>query len=162
MMRNIMFKLSKKSLDKLVGVDPKLVRIVKRAIELSKIDFGISEGVRSVETQRKYVAAGKSQTMASKHIEGRAADLIAYVDGNVSWELNLYDDLADAMKKAAIEQEGREDPGKHTFRDDPNQPHELDMFGCYQLCRARMSRSCFITWLSFPLQSAMPKASCTS
>ena len=99
-----MFKLSKRSLDKLVGADPKLVRIVRRAIELTKVDFGISEGLRSVETQRKYVAAGKSQTMASKHIEGRAVDLIAYVDGKVSWELNLYDDLADAMKAAAIEQ----------------------------------------------------------
>jgi hypothetical protein len=30
-----------------------------------------------------------------------------------------------------------------------------------QLCLARMSRSCFITWLSLPLQSETPKASCT-
>jgi peptidoglycan L-alanyl-D-glutamate endopeptidase CwlK len=30
-------------------------------------------------------------------------DLMAYVDGKASWELNLYDDIADAMKQAAIE-----------------------------------------------------------
>jgi len=28
-----------------------------------------------------------------------------------------------------------------------------------QLCRARMSSNCFITWLIFPLHSAVPKAS---
>ena len=40
--------------------------------------------------------------MKSKHLEGRAVDLMAYVDGKGSWELNVYDDLADAMKEAAI------------------------------------------------------------
>ena len=41
--------------------------------------------------------------MNSKHIEGRAVDLVAYIGSRVSWELNLYDNIADAMKKAAIE-----------------------------------------------------------
>lgn len=98
-----MFQLSQKSLNKLQGVNPKLVQVVKRAIQLSTVDFGVSEGLRTIETQRKYVAAGKSQTMASKHLEGKAVDLIAYVDGNISWELNLYDNIADAMAKAAKE-----------------------------------------------------------
>lgn len=98
-----MFQLSQKSLNKLQGVNPKLVQVVKRAIQLSTVDFGVSEGLRTTETQRKYVAAGKSQTMASKHLEGKAVDLIAYVDGNISWELNLYDNIADAMAKAAKE-----------------------------------------------------------
>lgn len=97
------FKLSKKSLKKLEGVDPKLVEVVKRAIEISKVDFGVTEGLRSVATQKKYVAAGKSQTMNSKHITGDAVDLVAYVGSKVSWELNLYDDIADAMKQAAKE-----------------------------------------------------------
>ena len=98
-----MFQLSQKSLNKLQGVNPKLVQVVKRAIQLSTVDFGVSEGLRTIETQRKYVAAGKSQTRASKHLEGKAVDLIAYVDGNISWELNLYDNIADAMAKAAKE-----------------------------------------------------------
>ena len=98
-----MFKLSTTSQNRLKGVNPKLVAVVNRAIELTKVDFGVSEGLRTLETQKKYVAAGKSQTMQSKHIEGKAVDLVAYVDGNVSWELNLYDDIADAMAQAAKE-----------------------------------------------------------
>jgi peptidoglycan L-alanyl-D-glutamate endopeptidase CwlK len=98
-----MFKLSQRSLDELNGVDPKLVAVVRRAIQLTTVDFGVTEGLRSIETQRKYVAAGKSQTMKSKHIDGKAVDLVAYVNGKVSWELNLYDNIADAMAKAAKE-----------------------------------------------------------
>ena len=41
--------------------------------------------------------------MKSKHLEGRAVDLMAYVDGRGCWELNVYDEVADAMKRAAIE-----------------------------------------------------------
>lgn len=98
------FKLSTKSLTNLQGVDERLVNVVRRAIEITTVDFGVIEGLRSEETQRAYVAAGKSQTMASKHLEGKAVDLMAYVAGKPSWELNLYDDIADAMKAAAIEQ----------------------------------------------------------
>lgn len=97
------FKLSKNSLNKLNGVDPRLVSVVQRAIEISKTDFGVTEGLRSIATQKKYVAQGKSQTMESKHITGDAVDLVAYVGSKVSWELNLYDNIADAMKQAAIE-----------------------------------------------------------
>lgn len=98
-----MFKLSQKSLDELKGVDPRLVAVVRRAIEITKVDFGVTEGLRSIATQKTYVAQGKSKTMASKHITGNAVDLVAYVDGKVSWELNLYDNIADAMKQAATE-----------------------------------------------------------
>lgn len=97
------FQLSERSLGRLDGVDEKLVEVVKRAIELTKIDFGVSEGLRTIERQQELVAAGASQTMASKHIEGQAVDLVAYVGSRVSWELNLYDDIADAMKQAAKE-----------------------------------------------------------
>lgn len=97
------FSLSSRSLKKLEGVNTNLVGVVKRAIELTKVDFGVTEGLRTVERQKELVAAGKSQTMASKHIEGKAVDLVAYVGGSVAWELNLYDDIADAMKAAAKE-----------------------------------------------------------
>jgi peptidoglycan L-alanyl-D-glutamate endopeptidase CwlK len=97
------FKLSRDSLDELQGVDPRLVAVVKRAIQLTTVDFGVTEGLRSLETQKKYVAAGKSQTLKSKHIDGRAVDLVAYIGGKVSWELNVYDNIADAMAKAAKE-----------------------------------------------------------
>ena len=37
--------------------------------------------------------------MKSKHLEGRAVDLMAYIGGRGSWELNVYDEIADAMKE---------------------------------------------------------------
>ena len=97
------FKLSKRSLGRLEGVDPTLVKVVQRAIELSRVDFGVTEGLRSIETQRQYVAAGKSQTMNSKHLTGDAVDIVAYIGSSISWELNLYDDIAQAFRVAAIE-----------------------------------------------------------
>ena len=97
------FSLSTRSLDKLDGVEPELVSVVKRAIALTKIDFGVVYGMRTKEEQEKLFAAGKSQTMKSKHLDGRAVDLMAYVDGEGCWELNVYDDLCDAMKAAAEE-----------------------------------------------------------
>lgn len=97
------FKLSQRSFSKLDGVDPNMVNVVKRAIQLTKVDFGVTEGLRSVTRQKELVAAGKSQTMRSKHIEGKAVDLVAYIGSDIAWELNLYDDIADAMKQAAEE-----------------------------------------------------------
>ena len=97
------YKLSNKSLSKLENVNPKLVAVVKRAIEISKIDFAVTEGVRTVARQKQLVAAGASKTMESKHINGNAVDLVAYIGTRISWELNLYDDLADAMAQAARE-----------------------------------------------------------
>lgn len=95
------FKLSQRSLDKLEGVDSNLVDVTKKAIELTKVDFGVIYGMRTEEEQAKLVASGKSQTMKSNHLIGRAVDLMAYVDGKGCWELNVYDDLCDAMKAAA-------------------------------------------------------------
>jgi len=97
------FKLSNRSLGKLEGVDDNLVAVVKSAIGMTKTDFGVICGLRTIEEQRELVAKGASKTMKSKHIGGNAVDLMAYVGSRGSWELNLYDDLADAMKAAAID-----------------------------------------------------------
>lgn len=95
------FKLSRRSLDNLEGVNEDLVAVVKMAIMTSKIDFGVIQGLRTIEQQKELVAKGASQTMKSKHLEGRAVDLMAYINGRGSWELNVYDEVADAMKEAA-------------------------------------------------------------
>jgi peptidoglycan L-alanyl-D-glutamate endopeptidase CwlK len=99
------FKLSKRSLSRLDGVDERMVRVVNTAITVSKIDFGVICGLRTIQEQRELVAKGASQTMKSKHIDGLAVDLMAYIGGRASWELNLYDDIADAMKIAADEED---------------------------------------------------------
>jgi peptidoglycan L-alanyl-D-glutamate endopeptidase CwlK len=97
-----MFKLSNKSLDKLEGVNPDLVRVVNRAIKLTKVDFGISEGVRDEARQAELVKSGASKTMNSKHLRGDAVDLFAYVDGDVSWIWTYYERIALAMFEAAM------------------------------------------------------------
>ena len=94
-----MFELSSRSLSKLEGVDDKLVAVVTNAIELTKVDFGVICGMRTQEEQQELVDKGASQTMKSLHLEGRAVDLMAYVGSRGSWELNMYDDIADAIKE---------------------------------------------------------------
>jgi peptidoglycan L-alanyl-D-glutamate endopeptidase CwlK len=99
------FQLSQRSLGKLEGVNPKLVAVVKRAIEITTVDFGVTEGLRTKERQIELFEKGASQIReGGTHVEGRAVDLMAYIDDRGSWELNLYDNIADAMKQAAIEQ----------------------------------------------------------
>ena len=104
------FRLSQRSMDRLEGVHPAMTGVVERAIQLTKVDFGVTQGIRTLEEQKANVAAGRSQTMRSKHLlqdDGfsHAVDVVAYVGPDVSWELNLYDDICDAFKEAAEENE---------------------------------------------------------
>jgi len=98
------FKLSNRSLGRLEGVDQSLVDVVKEAIGITKVDFGVTQGLRTLEEQKKLYEAGRSQTMKSKHLEGRAVDVVAYVGSEISWELNIYDDICDAFAEAARNQ----------------------------------------------------------
>ena len=95
------YKLGKGSLKKLEGVDERLVSVVKYAINVTSQDFSCICGLRTIEEQRKLVEKGASKTMKSKHLEGNAVDLAAYVNG-IRWELKLYDEIADAMKEGAL------------------------------------------------------------
>ena len=95
------FKLSQRSLDRMKGVDERLVNVVKRAIEISEVDFIVTEGLRTKERQAELLKAGATRTMNSKHIVGKAVDLAAVVDGKVRWDWPLYSKLATAMKRAA-------------------------------------------------------------
>ena len=97
------FKLSRRSLDRLEGIDDGLQAVVKMAITLTKTDFGVVQGMRTIEQQKELVAKGASQTMKSKHLDGKAFDIMAYINGRASWELSVYDDLADAIKEAATQ-----------------------------------------------------------
>lgn len=120
------YQLSKRSLSRLAGVDDKLVAVVKRAIEISDVDFMVLEGVRSKE--QCMINYGKGRTaaqcsakgvpakyanpsaakvtwlnnpFASKHVTGKAVDLVPYpVDWN---DLKKFDLIAQAMLQAAKE-----------------------------------------------------------
>ena len=98
-----MFKLGKRSIERLQGVHPDLVKVVERAIEMSPVDFTVLEGLRSPERQKTLVASGASQTLNSRHITGHAVDLGAWVDNQVDWSWPLYHKIANVMKAAANE-----------------------------------------------------------
>lgn len=97
------FVLSEKSIQKMDGVKDDLVRVVKRAIELSDTDFAVIEGLRTKERQAYLVKKGASKTMNSKHLTGHAVDIAPVVDGKISWDFEHYYALASAMAKAATE-----------------------------------------------------------
>lgn len=97
------WKLSAKSNERLIGVHPDLVRVVHRALQLSPIDFGISEGLRSMERQLQLKKAGASKTLNSRHLSGHAVDVVAYLNGEVRWDWPLYEQIAAAFRQAARE-----------------------------------------------------------
>lgn len=107
-----MFKLSQRSLNRLVGVNENLVNVVKRAIEISEVDFMVIEGLRTKQRQEELYAQGRTKpgkivtwTMKSKHIDGLAVDIApCNKDGSINWnDLKMFDKMADAMFKAAKE-----------------------------------------------------------
>ena len=116
------FKLSKRSLDNLAFVHADLVRVVKRAIEITDIDFVVIEGWRTEVKQRKLVESGASMTMNSRHLTGHAVDLAAWVGGQVRWDWPLYAQIADAMLSASRELGVPIVWGGHwkTFKDGPH------------------------------------------
>jgi peptidoglycan L-alanyl-D-glutamate endopeptidase CwlK len=97
------FTLSQESLEKLTGVKPELINVVKRALEISSIDFKVLEGLRTLERQVMLVKSGKSQTMNSRHITGDAVDLGAIINGVIDWNWKYYEQIAHAMKQAGKE-----------------------------------------------------------
>ncbi len=98
-----MFRLSTRSISRLKGVHPDLVKVVNRAIQISTVDFAVLEGLRTADRQQQLVKAGASLTLKSRHLTGHAIDLGAMVDGKIRWDWPLYHKIAEAMKDAARE-----------------------------------------------------------
>lgn len=98
-----MFKLGLRSMLNLRGVHPDLVRVVKRALELSEIDFTVIEGLRDKSRQQAMVLSGASRTLNSRHLTGHAVDLAAYVHGKIAINWSTAPVIAKAMKAAAKE-----------------------------------------------------------
>lgn len=76
-----MYKFGKRSRERLIGVDPRLVKVLNELIKI--MDVTIIEGVRSKERQEQLLAQGKTKTKYSKHITGKAVDLAPYP---INWE----------------------------------------------------------------------------
>ena len=113
------YQLGVRSKQKLEGVHPDLVAVVKRAIQISEQDFSVGEGLRSLSRQRELVNTGKSTTMNSRHLTGHAVDLFPYP---LSWDWTYFYPIADAMKQAAEELDVDLEWGGdwHSFKDGPH------------------------------------------
>lgn len=97
------YKFSQRSLDKLKGVHPDLVKVVHRALELTDIDFAVIEGLRTVERQKELLQNRATTTMRSRHLTGHAVDIAAVIGKEIRWDWPLYSQLAHYMKAAARE-----------------------------------------------------------
>ncbi len=95
------FILSQKSLRRLEGVNPDLIKVVKRAIQITPIDFIVVEGLRTKERQAYLFEKGATKTMNSRHLTGDAVDLAPIVNNKVSWDWKDFYPLAEAVKEAA-------------------------------------------------------------
>lgn len=99
--KQVHFKFSEVSKIKLAGVHPNLTTIANLALELSPIDFAITDGLRTKEQQQKLFDDKKSKTLNSRHLTGHAIDVAAFIDGKLTWDWAAYETIAVAFKRAA-------------------------------------------------------------
>ena len=97
------YRLSSRSRQNLKGIHPALMAVVEEAILRTKVDFMVTEGLRSRDRQAALVKAGASQTHNSRHQTGHAVDVAAWVDGQIRWDWPLYPQIAEAFKAVAKE-----------------------------------------------------------
>lgn len=108
---------SERSKRNLRGVHPDLVAVAYLALELTPIDFVVTEGLRDSARQRELVDQGFSTTMNSRHLTGHAIDIAVLLDADgdgrkeVPWDKythkvddnDPWDQAAKAFKQAAEE-----------------------------------------------------------
>lgn len=116
------FAFGPRSIERLHGVHPDLVRVFCRAIAASPVDFTILEGVRSLARQKDLLAHGATTTLKSRHLTGHAVDVAPVVAGEVRWDWPLYHRLAAVIKAAAREAKVPLEWGGdwRTFKDGPH------------------------------------------
>jgi peptidoglycan LD-endopeptidase CwlK len=82
------YALGTRSRQRLSGVHPDLVAVVKRAIQITEqLTSTVLEGIRNINRQRELFKAGKSTTMNSRHLTGHAVDLAPWP---ISWEMGRF------------------------------------------------------------------------
>jgi peptidoglycan L-alanyl-D-glutamate endopeptidase CwlK len=114
--------LGQRSLLRLEGVHPDLVRVVKKAASMSDLDFTVLEGLRTLERQKQLMASGATRTMKSRHLTGHAVDLAPMLGSEVRWDWPLYNKLAPILKAAATAENVPIEWGGdwRTFKDGPH------------------------------------------
>ena len=116
------YALGAASQSKLVGVHPDLAKVVRRAIQITKQDFTVTEGLRTKARQTYLVQTGKSKTMNSRHLTGHAVDLAPVVGGKISWDWDHFWPIVTAMEAAAKELSVPLECGAH-WKSFPDAPH---------------------------------------
>jgi len=92
--------LTPRDLARLEGVHPDLVRVVQRA--RATAPFFVAEGLRTPKRQAELMRAGKSTTLASRHITGHAVDLYPITDTPIPQMTKAdFAGVVIAMRKAA-------------------------------------------------------------
>lgn len=102
------FNFGLNSTNNLHYVHPDLVRVERRAIQLTTQDFAVYEGVRTPERQAEYLKRGVTKTLKSKHLIqpdgfGHAVDNVPWIDGNLRWEVEPCFHILAAVQQAARE-----------------------------------------------------------
>lgn len=97
------FKFSARSKNFLLFVHPDLVAVANRALQLSTVDFAITEGMRTPGRQADLYKAGLSKTLNSRHLHGLAIDIAAYRGDKLVWDWQPYEDISVAFKAASKE-----------------------------------------------------------
>lgn len=82
-----MFAFGTHSLRELEGIDQQLIELSHMTLNYTPQDFIVFDGLRTQDEQRQLVASGASHTMNSKHLTGRAVDLVPWINGRARWEL---------------------------------------------------------------------------
>ena len=96
-----MYKFSERSKEKLGTVDIRLQNLMNVAIKESPYDFSITEGIRTMKRQKELLAQGKSKTLKSYHLTGKAVDLAVSINGKVTWDCKYYKEVANHIKEVA-------------------------------------------------------------
>jgi hypothetical protein len=97
------FKFGLRSKSNLSFVHPDLIALAYKALELSTVDFVVTEGKRTKARQRELFKSGLSKTLNSRHLQGFAIDVAALYGGKVTWNWQPYEDIAKAFKEASKE-----------------------------------------------------------
>lgn len=98
------FIFSQRSLNNLETTCPAPQELSHCALSRSEVDFIVIEGYRSQERQNKSYARGRTEpgtkvtwTLNSRHTKRQAIDLVAYVDGGITWEPKYYYKINEAF-----------------------------------------------------------------